>query len=173
MQKGIGVAVAIIGVACLVFGIMFISMSGSSRSAVIDGLAEEGFPVLQLVESEDAYPHLAPAEGVIDTAGEIEDAANVLKGARHAIAPAPAGAKGFGSLFTPSNLNTAPNAGVNTLKFHEYSGIMALEGALNAAQIGLGLADLTQFIGIINIILGIALALVGIWQIALTRKAAA
>jgi len=168
MKKLIGLIVAVLGILCLVAGVFFIVQAGSARDEIIDTVAEEGFPVLA---SSTMYPYLGASETeIIDTADEIEDAADVLNEARHAMAAAPVGYAGFLGLFSPTPADGVPAlTGASTLKFHEYSGVLAFETTMNSAQMGLAVADSIKFNGIIYIVLGVALFLAGVGIVAVSN----
>lgn len=156
MAKTIGAIVLIIGVACLAFGVVFIVQSSSAHSEVIDTIAKEKFPVLEY--SAVQYPYLNATSELIDTADEIKSTADALEDARHKITEPLEGQALFGKLFT----TPTPMPGVGTLEFHDYASILAFESAMNAARTNMAMASMLQFIGTINVILGIALILTGI-----------
>lgn len=160
MQK-LWILVAALGAAVLVFGIIFVVMSSSIKSQVIDGITEEGFPTF---EASDYYPYLAVTDAavnegdIIDTVADIDASGDAVADALHKIVPAPATAAGFQILFEPSTISPLePTVPVDTLKLHEYGSLIAFSGVIGAAKSGLALASLVQFIGIISILTGVAL----------------
>jgi len=164
MNKIVGVVATALGVATLVLGILFILMAGNIRNEVVDTIAEEGFPVLTYSEAS-GYPYLSVHEtDMINTSEEIEDAADELKKARHAIVSAPVGYGGFLQLFAPSTIppiEETMGVPVDTLQLHEYSALMGFELALSSAESALALASLVQYIGIALAVIGIGLMAAG------------
>ena len=173
MVRLLGMCVAVLGIASLVFGIIFVVMAGSARAEVIDNVAEEAFPII--VFDEDVYPYLNLSEtdtGIIDTEEEIDALVDACSDARHRMSEGPGGtalegADLFMGFFAPSTipaveLNPAGAVEVDTLIFHEYCAVLSLQGLLGMAQIGLGMASLMQVVGIVSIIVGVALMLAGL-----------
>ncbi|MDY6833328.1 MAG: hypothetical protein SVY53_00820 [Chloroflexota bacterium] len=169
MNRVVGIIATVLGVATLVLGIFFILMAGNIRNEVVDTIAEEGFPVLTYSE-EMGYPYLSVDDEFINTSEKIEAAADELKKARHAIVDAPVGSAGFLELFGPSTipmLESNPQIPeelrpeVDTLQLHEYSAILSFEMALGAAESGLALASLVQYIGFALAVIGIGLMAAG------------
>lgn len=167
-MRALAIVVSALGVAALVFGILFVVMSNSARSEVLDGLKDEGWPMFG--PSAD-YPYIgltyeaATAGDIIDTVEDIDQAADVLDEARYSIVEPPAGAAGFGLLFAPSTIEAnavEPTVTVDTLKLHEYSALIAFSSVINGAKSGLAMASLMQYIGIVTIIVGVALMLGGL-----------
>ena len=177
MIRYLGLCVALLGIASLVFGIVFVVMSGSLKAEVIDEVAEESYPIIVL--DEDAYPYLNISEtntGIVDTEEEIDDFLDTLSDARHKMTEGPdgtslEGAALFMKMYAPSNIGAIePYVTVDTLVFHEYMALMGFSGSLGRAPIYLGIADLTQFVGILSIIVGAALMLVGLLIFKLARR---
>jgi hypothetical protein len=172
MVRFLGVCVALLGIASLVFGIVFVVMSCSAKAEIVDKIADEGFPMFG---PSDNYPYLGVTvdaianRDIIDTAADIDAAMDAIDGARHKMTEAPNGTalQGvdlFGALFTPTDF-----PGVGTLKLHEYSALLGFSGALGTAQMGLGMASLMQFVGIVSLIVGVALMLAGLVVFKLAR----
>ena len=164
MIRYLGVCVAVLGVVSLVLGIVFVVMANSAKTEIINDVAEEKFPIIVL--DEDAYPYLNLSEtetGIIDTEDEIDALVTACSDARHKMSGDAEGADIFMGFFAPSTIPAVESFGidVDTLMFHEYCSILGLQGLLGMSQMGLGMATLTQFVGIICIILGVALVLIG------------
>jgi len=177
MIRLLGLCVAFLGIASLVFGIVFVVMSGSVKAEVIDEVAEESYPIIVLDEA--AYPYLNISEtdtGIVDTEEEIDAFLDTLSDARHKMTEGPdgeplEGADLFIKMFSPSNIDSVElYVPVDTLVFHEYMSTMGFSGSLGRAPIYLRMADLTQLVGIVSIIVGVALMLVGLLVFKLARQ---
>jgi hypothetical protein len=164
MIRFLGMCVAVLGIASLVLGIVFMVMAGSAKSEIIDDVAEEAFPII--VYDEDAYPYLNLSEtetGIIDTEEEIDALVNACSDARHKMSGEAEGAELFMGFFAPSTIPAVePYVEVDTLIFHEYCSVLGLQGLLGMSQMGLGMTSLLQIVGIISIIFGVALMLIGL-----------
>lgn len=176
MVRLLGICVALLGIASLVFGIVFVVMAGSARATALDEITDEAFPMLKY--DETAYPYLgltdaALTEGdIIDTEDDLDAAGDALDEARHKISGGAEGAALFGGFFAPSTIPVveqlslvvpgATDIPVDTLVFHEYTAILGFSGVLGMAQMGIGMASLMQIVGIVTIIVGVALMLAGL-----------
>jgi len=180
MIRLLGVCVAVLGIASLVFGIVFVVMSSSARTEIIDGIADEGWPMFAV---SDNYPYVTVTEAamtqgdIIDTAEDVDDALDALEDIRGKMVGAPAGIEGFQTLFGPSTfvpqeLDPPDGYGmtVDTLMLHEYSAVLSFTSVLGAAKAGLGTASLMQIIGIVTILVGVALMLTGLVVFKLVRS---
>lgn len=180
MMRYLGIGVAMLGIASLVFGIAFVVMANSTRAAVLDGMKEEGWPTLKY--DETMYPYLGVTDAaitdgdVIDTAEDLDAAGDALVAARDKIMMGLEGVSGFAAFFGPSTfaaeLDPAYGVDVDTLVFHEYAALLSFSGVLNVAQGALGMASLLQVVGIVSIIIGVALMLTGfgIFKLAPARQ---
>ena len=110
MMRYLGICVAMLGIASLIFGIIFVVMANSARAAVFDGLKEEGGPTLKY--DENIYPYLGVTDAaltgdIIDTAADLDAAGDALADARDKIIGGAAGVAAFGAFFGPSTIPAA------------------------------------------------------------------
>ncbi len=144
--KVAGIVACIIGIVALVFGILFMVMGAATANEVMDTVEAENFPEISYDENSPATGYLELHMGTkIDTVEEIEAAADAMTAARH-------------KMYDPSSqANVAAAMGDQA-----WNNYLSFEGVLGLMLSGLGLAGLLAFMGILNIIIGIALILIGI-----------